>query len=202
VFSSGQIVVSAVVGAALSFALLLLYGRWSKDTVLPLGEAVLVALVVGLSILFWRMAGNVAPLNEDPIPPRGQSLTRRWPERAQADVAPEQMHTCAPRTSEGAGRPAARSAVAWAMPPWAMNETTIRARTTNAPAAASAMSRPALATAHAPSCRAVAANAGLTALKSGCPLETLDGTRPPLPPPNVGSPALPPASRPRIHKKR
>lgn len=68
-FSPGQIVVSAVVGAALSFTLLLLYGRWSKDAVLPLGEAGLVALIVGLSILFWRLAGNVAQLNEDPIPP-------------------------------------------------------------------------------------------------------------------------------------
>jgi hypothetical protein len=30
---------------------------------------VLVALVAGLSILFWRLAGNVAQLNDDPFPP-------------------------------------------------------------------------------------------------------------------------------------
>lgn len=68
-FSLGQIVISAVIGAVLSFALLVLFGRLSRDAVLPLGEAVFVAFVVGLSILFWRLAGNVAQLNEDPIPP-------------------------------------------------------------------------------------------------------------------------------------
>ena len=68
-FSPTQIVISAVVGAALSFVLLLIYGRWSKQAVLPLGDAVLVALVTGFSILFWRFAGNVAQLNDDPIPP-------------------------------------------------------------------------------------------------------------------------------------
>jgi len=62
-------VVSAVIGAVLSFALLLVYGRSSKDAVLPPGESVLVALIVGVSILFWRFAGNVGPLNDDPIPP-------------------------------------------------------------------------------------------------------------------------------------
>jgi hypothetical protein len=69
VFSPGQIVVSAVVNAVLSLFVLLLYARWSGDSVMSPRQAVLVALVAGLSILFWRFAGNVAPLNEDPIPP-------------------------------------------------------------------------------------------------------------------------------------
>lgn len=33
------------------------------------GEMLVLALVVGLSVLFWRSAGNVAQLNDDPIPP-------------------------------------------------------------------------------------------------------------------------------------
>ncbi len=32
-------------------------------------EAIRVSLVVGLSVAGWRIAGNVGPLNEDPIPP-------------------------------------------------------------------------------------------------------------------------------------
>ena len=35
----------------------------------PMIESVLVALVVGLSVLAWRSFANVAPLNNDPVPP-------------------------------------------------------------------------------------------------------------------------------------
>lgn len=31
-------------------------------------ENIIVALIVGSSVLAWRLAGNVAPLNDDPIP--------------------------------------------------------------------------------------------------------------------------------------
>ena len=67
-FSPGQIIVSAVVGAVVSLAILLAHARWSKNPSPPPSEAVLVAVVVGLSILFWRLAGNVDQLNADPIP--------------------------------------------------------------------------------------------------------------------------------------
>ena len=68
VFSFGQIVVSAVIGAVLSFILVWLYGRWAKEAALTTGEAVVVAVLAGLSILVWRLAGNTQPLNDDPIP--------------------------------------------------------------------------------------------------------------------------------------
>ncbi len=67
-FSIGQIVVSALVGALLSVALALVHARWSKNPIVPWGQGITVAVVVGLSILFWRLAGNVAPLNDDPMP--------------------------------------------------------------------------------------------------------------------------------------
>lgn len=68
VFSPGQIIVSAVVGAAASLALLFGYERWARDPPLARVESIIVAIVVGVSILFWRLAGNVDVLNEDPIP--------------------------------------------------------------------------------------------------------------------------------------
>ena len=66
--SFGHIVVSAVIGAIVSFILVWLYGRWSKESTLTLGESVIVAVLAGLSILGWRLAGNTQPLNDDPIP--------------------------------------------------------------------------------------------------------------------------------------
>lgn len=67
-FSVGQIVVSAVVGVVVSFVVLLAHARWSRQAELSAGEAGLVAAVVGVSILFWRLAGNVDQLNADPLP--------------------------------------------------------------------------------------------------------------------------------------
>ena len=67
--SAAQILVSALVGAVVSLVVLALYARLARQ---PEGivwhQAVLQALVVGLSILFWRTAGNTQSLNDDPIP--------------------------------------------------------------------------------------------------------------------------------------
>src|SRR5438128_2547190 len=63
VFSPGQIFVTAGAGAIVGFALVLVF--WRLTT--PWIEALLLALVVAASILLWRLAGNAAPLNEDPI---------------------------------------------------------------------------------------------------------------------------------------
>jgi hypothetical protein len=68
VFSFGQIALSALIGAILSFVVAWVYGRWSKEAALPAAESVIVAVLAGLSILVWRLAGNTQPLNEDPIP--------------------------------------------------------------------------------------------------------------------------------------
>jgi peptidoglycan/LPS O-acetylase OafA/YrhL len=68
VFSLIQILVSALVGVIASFVMLWLYGRWARNTAPRRIDAVLIAIVVGISILLWREAGNTATLNDDPIP--------------------------------------------------------------------------------------------------------------------------------------
>ena len=67
-FSLTQILVSSLVGAIASLVALWLYGRWAKDAAPRPVDAVLIALVVGISILLWREAGNSPTLNNDPIP--------------------------------------------------------------------------------------------------------------------------------------
>jgi hypothetical protein len=67
-FSLTQILVSALVGALASVVALWLYCRLAKDAALRPVDAVLMAVVVGISILLWREAGNTPPLNDDPIP--------------------------------------------------------------------------------------------------------------------------------------
>ena len=67
-FSFGQIALSALIGAVLSFVVVWFYGRWSKEAALTVAESVIIAVLVGLSVLVWRLAGNTQPLNEDPIP--------------------------------------------------------------------------------------------------------------------------------------
>jgi hypothetical protein len=57
-----------MVGAVVSLVAVAAYGRWSKQAAFGWREAALLALVVGLSILVWRAAGNTRPLNDDPIP--------------------------------------------------------------------------------------------------------------------------------------
>jgi len=68
VFSLTQVLVSALSGVVLSLVVLALYGRWVKNTPIGRADVALIAIVVGLSILVWREAGNTASLNEDPIP--------------------------------------------------------------------------------------------------------------------------------------
>src|ERR1700736_2549362 len=67
-FAVTQILVSALVGAIASFVALWLYARWAKNAAPRLIDAVLMALIVSISILLWREAGNAPILNDDPIP--------------------------------------------------------------------------------------------------------------------------------------
>ena len=68
-FSTAQILLSAVVGAVVSLVVLALYARWATPSQgIVWREAVLQALVVGLCIVLWRAAGNTQTLNDDPIP--------------------------------------------------------------------------------------------------------------------------------------
>lgn len=67
-FSVTQVLVSALVGAVASFIAVWLYGLSKKDAALRPVDAVLIAIVVGISILLWREAGNTSTLNDDPIP--------------------------------------------------------------------------------------------------------------------------------------
>lgn len=64
-----QVLISAVTGGVLSLIAVILYSRWDGNGALKRSDAVLVAVVVGVSILLWREAGNTGVLNEDPIPP-------------------------------------------------------------------------------------------------------------------------------------
>jgi hypothetical protein len=61
------IALTALVAAGVSLLLLLLLRR--RLPVGSAGEAVALALVVGLSVFGWRLSGNVPELNDDPIPP-------------------------------------------------------------------------------------------------------------------------------------
>ena len=67
-FSLTQILISTLVGGVASFVVLWVYGRWARDAAPRLGDAVLMSLVVAVSILLWREAGNTPALNDDPIP--------------------------------------------------------------------------------------------------------------------------------------
>src|SRR5437868_621808 len=60
-FTAAQIVVCALVGSVATVALAKARGR-------DVRHSVELAVVVGLSILLWRFAGNTATLNEDPVP--------------------------------------------------------------------------------------------------------------------------------------
>ncbi|GAC1317866.1 MAG: hypothetical protein NVSMB2_12090 [Chloroflexota bacterium] len=71
-FSTGQILISAGVGALTSLVVVAVYSRLVKPVsgaaALRSVEQVLLAAVVGLSIMLWRMAGNTPSLNDDAIP--------------------------------------------------------------------------------------------------------------------------------------
>ena len=67
-FSLTQILVSTLVGGIASVVVLWLYSRSAKDVALRPVDAVLMAIVVAISILLGREAGNTSILNDDPIP--------------------------------------------------------------------------------------------------------------------------------------
>lgn len=58
--------IALTAGLALAVSLVALLWRYREFS---LREAVVISLVVGISVLLWRMASNVAQLNDDPIPP-------------------------------------------------------------------------------------------------------------------------------------
>jgi hypothetical protein len=67
-FGIQQIGFSATVGAIVSFVMLYLDARYSRHAAFDSRSAVALSLLVGLSILFFRLGANVQQLNDDPIP--------------------------------------------------------------------------------------------------------------------------------------
>jgi hypothetical protein len=63
-----HVVVTAMSGGVFSLIVLVLYDRWKPGTGIGGQDALIIAVVVALSILLWREAGNTAVLNDDPIP--------------------------------------------------------------------------------------------------------------------------------------
>jgi hypothetical protein len=66
VFSFAHIALTAAITAVI--ALLLLVVMRSRFKMLRLSDCLLVAVVVGLSVIVWRSVGNTGALNNDPIP--------------------------------------------------------------------------------------------------------------------------------------
>ena len=67
VFPLWHITLTATIGFAASFVALWAWGKRSGSMLTR--ELAAVSLVVALSIIAWRLAGNVAQLNDDPVPP-------------------------------------------------------------------------------------------------------------------------------------
>ncbi len=67
VFPFAHIALTAAITAGI--ALLVLVILRTRFTVYSLFDCLLVAVVVGLSVIVWRSAGNTGALNNDPIPP-------------------------------------------------------------------------------------------------------------------------------------
>ncbi len=67
IFPFAHIALTAAITAGV--ALLLLVVLRARFITLPLVDSLLVAVVVGLSVIVWRSAGNTGALNNDPIPP-------------------------------------------------------------------------------------------------------------------------------------
>jgi hypothetical protein len=67
VFPFAHIALTAAITAGA--ALLVLIALRARFKALPLVDCLLVAVVVGISVLVWRSAGNTGALNNDPIPP-------------------------------------------------------------------------------------------------------------------------------------
>ncbi len=67
IFSVEKTALTAAIAYVASIIVLLLIRR--RTNALSWSQVIILALVVGFSVLAWRMAGNVAQLNDDPIPP-------------------------------------------------------------------------------------------------------------------------------------
>ncbi len=67
-FGIQQIVISAVVGAIVSVVVLYLGARYWQHTAFAIRGALALSLLVGFSILLFRLGANVQELNDDPIP--------------------------------------------------------------------------------------------------------------------------------------
>jgi hypothetical protein len=67
VFSVGKIALTATIAFVGALVALLILLR--RRSVFSVREVVMLAALVGFSVFAWRMAGNVAQLNDDPIPP-------------------------------------------------------------------------------------------------------------------------------------
>ena len=67
VFPFWHIALTVAIGFVASSVVLLAWGKRSGPILTR--EVAAVSLVVALSIIAWRLAGNVAQLNDDPVPP-------------------------------------------------------------------------------------------------------------------------------------
>src|SRR6266702_2071373 len=67
VFPFAHIALTAAITAGAS--LLVLLALRARFKALELSDCLLVAVVVGISVIVWRSAGNTGALNNDPIPP-------------------------------------------------------------------------------------------------------------------------------------
>ena len=67
-FGIQQIVISAVVGALVSVVVLYLNARYWQRATFDIRGGLVLSLLVGLSILLFRLGANVQQLNDDPIP--------------------------------------------------------------------------------------------------------------------------------------
>lgn len=66
-FGFPQIAVTAFIAFTAAAVFLWFYDGRSRSV--SVRESILIALIVGGSVLFWRYAANVPQLNDDPIPP-------------------------------------------------------------------------------------------------------------------------------------
>ena len=67
VFPFAHIALTAAITAGAT--LLVLLALRARLKALELSDCLLVAVVVGISVIVWRSAGNTGALNNDPIPP-------------------------------------------------------------------------------------------------------------------------------------
>src|SRR6266852_5264209 len=67
-FGIQQIVLSTAVGAIVSFVVLYLDARYWHRAAFDIRGGLVLSLLVGFSILLFRLGANVQQLNDDPIP--------------------------------------------------------------------------------------------------------------------------------------